>query len=265
MALSSTDVEDIAIRVVGLELRNTEDIELKIKSLQDNIEFIQSTKADNNTILDHSNVVHHVLDELQKLQEKGKNETLLENILSRKADSDIVNGILKRLASRLSVLESSVLKGFKVVCDKIVVSLGDKTSKQDFEGFKAHVDLLLCDIVEAIKSKMPGARALLRGRKPSTTCLSCESPIYVSRDRSQTPRNSLSKFFEPEPLPEPSIFKPNNNLGCTTTLIGASRNARLMQCKRERDALRRGQMSPMDMVSIRRACETPINKINIDI
>lgn len=258
MALSPKDVEDITLRAMGLESRNMRDIDHKIKSLQDNIDFIQNTKVDNSMFVDHSSLVHHTLERVDQIQNKDKSEAFIINMLSQKVDNDVVTKVQKHLASRLSILENSVLKGFKAICDKIVVSLGDKTSKQDFEGFKAHTSLLLGDIVETLKTKMPGARALLYGKKQSKTCLSCESPILISRDQTQSSSTLISNFVEPEVLPEPSVFKHTSSLIHVVNPIGASRNAKLMQCKRERDALRRSQvLSPMDMASIKRPCESP--------
>eukprot|EP00955_Chlamydomonas_euryale_P055706 356188-Chlamydomonas_euryale.AAC.12 len=238
-ALTLGDVHAAVARAVSHADARADNALRSIAGLEGRVEALSDAKAAKDEVVmvcDLEALLTAHAAELDRHMDGMRDEILAS--VSDKADREALAATDARLGSRVSSLETAILRGLKAVSDKVSGALAAKADLAAFDEFRAAVITVMSDVDRRLRSKgaaVCGQKAPADG-SPGATCLSCDARVHGPRELHSMGFGRDDRVFNPERLPAsdglpllPAILKSPD--------VGAHQNARATQRRRDASAM----------------------------
>jgi len=235
-AITIEDVNVATSRAVDHADRRSDSIMKSIGAMEERIEGLNEVKANKVDVVMVADLATLMAEQAEQLDGRlADYQKENAKIFNLKADKEEMMAMELRLGNRTNTLEAAILKGLKVISDKVSAALAEKLDITRFDEFKVQIRAILADIEDRLRDWSPmasGMKAPLDGSGAvgGSSCLCCDSRVRSVRDLQSMGFPSGDRVFAPEKLPNTEGLLPSIH---RSPDLAAHTNAKLAARKKD--------------------------------
>ncbi|KAF5836642.1 hypothetical protein DUNSADRAFT_5636 [Dunaliella salina] len=235
-AITIEDVNVATSRAVDHADRRSDSIMKSIGAMEERVEGLNDVKANKVDVVMVADLATLMKEQAEQLDgQLAEYQKENAKALNLKADKEEVMAMEVRLGNRTNTLEAAILKGLKVISDKVSAALAEKLDIARFDEFKVQIRAILADIEDRLRDWSPmasGMKAPLDGSGAvgGSSCLCCDSRVRSVRDLQSMGFPAGDRVFAPEKLPNTEGLLPSIH---RSPELAAHTNAKLAARKKD--------------------------------